>query len=278
MRVVLAVFLAAATAALYALATSLQALEARRVPTTASLRASLIAKLLRRPLWLAGTAAGILAWPLQALALSVGSVALVQPAMGFGLVVLLVLGVTVLHERVGLAEVAGVAAVVAAVSVLGWAAPGERGDFPRVGKWVVTVMLVAVAAAPHALRAARAAGGLVTSIAAGIGWAAVGLGTSLLDAALGGRSWLALLLWGAGVGAAAWGALLAEMTALQTWPATRAIPVAFGLEMLLPAVLAPVLTDVSPPHAVAFAFALVLACVGTVLLGRSRAVAKAVAE
>ena len=29
------------------------------------------------------------------------------------------------------------------------------------------------------------------------------------------------------------------MTALQTWPATRAIPVAFGLEMLLPAALPP---------------------------------------
>src|SRR3954451_18254643 len=162
MRVVLAVFLAAATAALYALATSLQALEARRVPTTASLRASLIAKLLRRPLWLAGTAAGVLAWPLQALALSVGSVALVQPAVGFGLVVLLVLGVTVLHERVGLAEVAGVAGVAVAVSILGWAAPGETGDFTRAGKWVVAAMLLAVAVAPRALRAVGAAGGFAT--------------------------------------------------------------------------------------------------------------------
>src|SRR4051794_3890858 len=278
MRVVLAVFLAAATAALYALATSLQALEARRVPTTASLRASLIAKLLRRPLWLGGPAAGVLGWPLPPPALSVGSVALVQPAMGFGLVVLLVLGVTVLHEPVGLAELAGVGAVVAAVSVLGWAAPGETGDFTRVGRWVVAVMLVTTAAAPHALRVARAAGGLATSIAAGLGWAAVGLGTSLLDAALGGRSWLALLAWGAAVAAAAWGALLAEMTSLQTWPATRAIPVAFGLEMLLPAVLAPLLTHASPPHAVAFALALVLACAGTVLLGRSRAVAQAVGK
>src|SRR4051795_5679248 len=141
MRVVLAVFLAAATAALYALATSLQALEARRVPTTASLRASLIAKLLRRPLWLAGTAAGVLAWPLQALALSVGSVALVQPAMGFGLVVLLVLGVTVLHERVGMREVVGVLAIGTAVAVEGWAAPAETGDFTTAGTWLVAVAI-----------------------------------------------------------------------------------------------------------------------------------------
>src|SRR5581483_478863 len=100
MRSAIAIILAFATAALYALSTSLQALEARRTPQSTALRASLVARLARRPLWLAGTAAGILAWPMQAAALALGSVALVQPALGFGLVVLLVLGVVVLHEHV----------------------------------------------------------------------------------------------------------------------------------------------------------------------------------
>ena len=60
-------------------------------------------------------------------------------------------------------------------------------------------------------------------------------------------------------------------------PATRAIPVAFALEMLLPAALQPALTHVGPPHPVAFAGALVLAGAAAVLLGGSKAVAHAAA-
>ena len=96
---VLAILLAAATSSLYALSTSLQAREARREPRTSALRASLIGKLLRLPLWLAGTAAGLAAWPLQALALSLASVAVVQPALGLGLIVLLVLGLYWMFKR-----------------------------------------------------------------------------------------------------------------------------------------------------------------------------------
>src|SRR5258707_15548644 len=98
MRTLAAALPAAVPSSLYALATSLQALAARRAPKSEALSASLLARLVRRPLWLLGTAAGLLAWPLQAVALAFGSVTLVQPALGFGLVVLLILGVTVLHE------------------------------------------------------------------------------------------------------------------------------------------------------------------------------------
>jgi len=72
-----------------------------------------------------------------------------------------------------------------------------------------------------------------------------------------------------------WGTLLVEMTSLQTWPATRAVPIAFGLEMLLPAALDPALTRAVPPHPAAFGAALALACAGAALLGGSRAVAQA---
>ena len=58
---------------------------------------------------------------------------------------------------------------------------------------------------------------------------------------------------------------------------TRVIPVAFGLEMLLPAILAPALTHASPPHPVAFGGALVLASAAAIVLGGSRAVAHAAA-
>lgn len=267
--------LAFATASLYALSTALQALEARRTPPATALRASLLVRLVRRPLWLGGTAAGLAAWPLQAVALALGSVALVQPAFGFGLVVLLALGVAVLHEPVGRREVGGVFAVAAAVSLLGWAAPGSTGAYTRAGTWVVGAGLVAVAPLPLLLRLAGRAGGLATSIAAGLGWAVVALATSLVDASLGHGDWVSAVCWGIGVGAASFGALLAEMTSLQAWPATRAIPIAFGLEMLLPAALAPALTEGVPPHPAVFGLALALAGAAAVLLGTSRAVAKA---
>ena len=275
MRTALAVLLAAVSASLYALSTSLQALEARRTPSETALRSSLLLKLVRRPLWLAGAAAGVLAWPVQAVALSLGSVALVQPAMGFGLIVLLVLGVTVLHEHVGARELGGALAIAGAVAALGFAAPKETGAFTTTGSWAMALSLLVVAPAPYLLRWAGRADGLTTSIAAGIGWAWVGLGTSLLDDALGARNWVALAAWGIGVGLASWSTLIDEMTALQTWPATRSVPVAFGLEMLLPAALAPLLTHESPQQTALFVGALAVAGLGVVLLGGSKAVARA---
>ena len=278
MRSVAAIVLGAAAAALFALSTSLQALEARETPRDEALRVKLLERLVRRPRWLLGTAAGIVAWPLQAAALAFGSVALVQPTFGFGLIMLLVLAVSMLGERVGRREVAGVAAVAAAVGTLGWAAPASTGAFTHTGVVVVAVWVVVAAAAPQALRLSRYRGGLATSVAAGIAWSAVGLATALFDDALASRQW-SLVVWAVGIGAASWGGLLSEMTSLQCWPATRAVPVAFALEMVAPAAATPLITQhgAGPAGGLPFAAALVVACAGAALLGGSRAVTRSVA-
>jgi drug/metabolite transporter (DMT)-like permease len=276
-RELIAVLLAATTSSLYALSTSLQALEARRDHGGASLHSSLLRKLVRRPLWLAGTAAGLVAWPLQAVALALASVALVQPALGLGLIVLLVLGVHILGEHVGAREIVAAASITGAIVVLGWAAPSHTGSFTHVGRVTVAVGLVLAGAAPYALRAVGRSGGLATSIAAGCAWAVLGLATALIVEELADRNFLEALAWGAGAALAAWSGLLAEMSALQAWPATRAIPVVFALEMALPAALAPFLTRTEPAHAVAFGVALAVACGGAILLGASKAVAHAAA-
>jgi drug/metabolite transporter (DMT)-like permease len=276
-RLSFAVLLAAAASSLYALSTSLQALEAREAPHEHALRASLLGRLARRRVWLLGGAMGIAGWGLQAGALTLASIALVQPALGLGLVVLLVLGRLVLGEAVGAHEIAGVAAIGAAVAVLGWSAPPETGSFTTSGVWVVGLALPVVAGAPFALRAARRAGGLATSVAAGLGWAWVGLGSALVDLALAERRWLAAVAWAVGVLVASWSTLLSEMTSLLAWPATRAIPIAFGLEMVVPAALAPLLTHHDPRHTILFAIALIVAAAGAVLLGSSRSVARIIA-
>jgi hypothetical protein len=273
MRTFVAILLGALTSSLYALSTALQTLDARRAPPAAALRASLLGGLVRRPLWVAGAAAGVLAWPLQAVALSLASVAVVQPALGLGLVVLLALGARVLHETIGAREIAAAGGIALAIAVVGWAAPPASAGYTRTGQVVVAALAVGAALAPYALRAAGAAGGLATSVAAGTAWAALGFATALIDDSLGARDWKALAAWGAVAAATGWSGLLAEMTALQSWPATRSIPLVFGLEMALPAALAPFLTRAAPDHAAAFAAALALAVACAVSLGRSRAVA-----
>lgn len=274
MRELVAVLLAMLASSLYAAASALQALEARRAPASSALRASLLGRLARRKLWLAGTGSSVVGWGLQAAALSLASVALVQPALGLGLIVLLVLGARLLHERVGAREVGGAVAIAVAVGALAWAGPAEATSFTRGGSWAVGIAIVLTALAPFALRVVGLAGGLETSIVAGLGWACVGLATALAVSGLADRRWLVAIGWGAGVLLASGATLLAEMTALQTWPATRSIPVVFGLEMALPAALAPLLAEsASPPHPIVFGLALALACAGAAVLGSSRSVA-----
>jgi hypothetical protein len=277
MRELIAVLLACVASSLYALSAAMQALEAREAPSSSALRASLLSGLVRRRVWLIGGLVGIVGWGLQALALALASISLVQPALGLGLIVLLVLGTRLLHETVGPREIAGSVAIAGAVSVLGWAAPSETGSFTTGGTWAVGVALVVVAALPYLLRAAGRVGGLVTSVAAGLGWAWLGLCTALVDASLADRRYAVALAWGVGVAIAAWSALLSEQTALQVWPATRAIPVAFGLEMAVPAAVAPFVTHhgFGPLYGVPFVLALAVACAGAVLLGSSRSVARA---
>jgi len=277
-RALIAVCLATVTSSLYALSAALQALEARDAPASSALRASLLAGLVRRRVWVVGALAGLVGWGLQAVALALASVSLVQPALGLGLVVLLVLGAHVLGERVGAREVAGAVAIAGAVAVLGWAAPSQTGSFTSAGTWAVGAALPVVVVLPYLLRAVGRAGGLATSTAAGLGWAWVGLGTALVDVSIADSHFIVALAWGIGVAIASWSALLSEMTALQVWPATRAIPVSFGLEMAVPAAAAPFLTHhgFGPLHGVPFLLALAVACGGAVALGGSRSVARAV--
>jgi hypothetical protein len=272
-RQLAAIFLAVLTSLLYAAASAMQALEARQVPASAALRAHLLAGLARRRLWIAGGVASILGWACEAGALALASVELVQPALGLGLIVLLALGVRVLQERVGPIEIVGAAAIAAAIAALAWAAPSGSTRFTTGGSWAVGIALVLVSAAPFVLRAAGSPGGLATSVLAGLGWACVGLATALLVDAVREHRWLVFVAWGIAVVAASAASLLAEMTALQFWPATRAVPLVFALEMGVPAAVAPAVAHAKPLHPAVFGFALAVACLGALAVGRSRTVA-----
>jgi drug/metabolite transporter (DMT)-like permease len=203
-----------------------------------------------RPRWLAGTGLGLLGWPLQAAALLLAPLAVVQPALAFGLVLLLVLGVRTLHERVGVRDAAAVAAIV--VGVGGLAAVAPESSAHHVGELRLAAALVALAAAalvPYALRARRGVGGIAAAISAGTAFAWSGLTTKFVADALTAHHWLAAGAWTLATGLASGLALLSEMSALQRRPATHVAPLVFVIQVAIPVLTAPVLAGESWAHA-----------------------------
>jgi len=274
-----AIVLAGVAATFYALSTMYQALEARQTPVESALRSSILLRLVRRRTWVLGSAVGGVGWALQAVALSFASVALVQPALGLGLVVMLLLATRILGEPIGPREVGASLTVIAGVAVLGWAAPSHADHFTGPGRVAIAVAGVAIVVAPRILRLVGHAGGLVTSVLSGLGWGWVGIGTSLVDRSLGHGHWLVAACWAAGTGVISWSSLVVGMSAYQVWPATRSWPVTFAIEMSAPAAVAPLLTHggVGPAGGIPFALALAVTCAGAVVLGSSRRVAAVVA-
>src|SRR5436305_3511076 len=106
----------------------LQALEAREAPREDSLRPALLVRLAARRRWLAGMALSVVGAGLQIFALAHAPVTLVQPVLALGLVALLVLAQTVLGERIAAIEIAGAAAVIAGVVLVGLESPSRSNE------------------------------------------------------------------------------------------------------------------------------------------------------
>ena len=88
----LAVIVALVSAALFAVGSVLQQRAATDVPDDEALGMGLVTRLVRRPIWLAGTAGDTLGYVAQAAALGLGSLVLVQPLLATSLLFALPLG------------------------------------------------------------------------------------------------------------------------------------------------------------------------------------------
>ncbi|HEU4707266.1 MAG TPA: hypothetical protein VFS64_08770 [Solirubrobacterales bacterium] len=279
----LALGIASAVAAslLYNASIALQALEARQVPHEHGLRPSLLGRLLRNRRWLGATALGLLGWPFEIAALLLAPLTVVQPCLASGLVLLLWLGATRLGERPGRREFAAVAAIVAGIGGVAWAAPDRSTDHAGAGAIALALVLVALPVlAPYALRGRLAARpvrlGLLATVAAGAGYAWTAIASKLLTDELAAGTVLLAALW-LGTAAASEGlALLSEMSALQRRPATHVAPTMFSVQVLVPVVLAPLIFDESwaetPLGGGALVLSIALAVAGAVLLAGSKAV------
>jgi drug/metabolite transporter (DMT)-like permease len=169
-------------AALFGLAAAVQHQEARAVESSVS--PGLLVTLAKRPLWLLGMVADVVAVGLQALALGLGSVSLVQTLLVAGLPLAAVLSALLQHRRLHRHEVVGLLLCSTGLALLGPAltsAPATHDPSRRDG--LVAALVIAVVVVPLlALRDRRRFGGLFAGAAAGT---VIGAGAVLLAVASG---------------------------------------------------------------------------------------------
>jgi drug/metabolite transporter (DMT)-like permease len=273
----LGIICAIGASALYNTSIALQALEAREVGHEHALRASLIGRLIRNPRWLLATLIGLLGWPLEIAALLMAPLTVVQPCLASGLVLLLWLGVTRLGERPGRREYGSVAAIVLGVVGIALAAPERTTSDAGTVPIAIALALVAIPIlAPYAMRGRPGAAGTMAVVAAGFGYAWTAIASKLLTDELSAGSLAVAVVWLATAAASEGLALLSEMSALGQRPATRAAPVMFAVQVVVPVILAPLIFEESwsdtPGGGAALVVSILLVLAGVVALAGSRAV------
>jgi drug/metabolite transporter (DMT)-like permease len=272
--------LAALAATLYAVAVALQALEAREAPARERLHPKLVERLVSQPRWLVGTACALLAWGAQTAALAFAPLTLVQPTLALALVVLLAIGAYLMHERVGLREIAGVSAIVIGIAGLAWSSPaGGAAPEPSGILLVAIACFAAVAATPYLLRRHLHRRNWLITVAAGLGFAWAAQASKFVADAASSGAWL--LLVAALVASAAGAALglLNEMTALQQSEAVRVYPTVLVIQIVVAVLLAPVLLGESwagtPLGGLAIAGSLAVVVGGAAGLSTAQAIGRA---
>jgi drug/metabolite transporter (DMT)-like permease len=139
------IVLAACAALLEAIAVVLQRVALESAPTGSSLSPRLITYAVKQRGWLIGFGLLLGAYVVQAAALRVGQLSVVQPAVTVELVFLVAILVVVFHRRVGWREVLGVVAIVGGlVGFFASASPAVGKGQPDARAWVIvsTVTLI----------------------------------------------------------------------------------------------------------------------------------------
>jgi len=157
------IVLALAAAVLFALGTVLQQKAGLDDPVEGE-ASGLLLQMARRPVWLAGIAADALGFVAQAVALTIGRLAVVQPLLVSSVVFALPLGVRLTGQKVHRIDIAAALVVTAALAIFLLVADpsGGRDDAPF-GEWLIAggacgaVSAVLVLAARAARPARRAA-------------------------------------------------------------------------------------------------------------------------
>lgn len=276
--VALGLIAAAAASVAFNVGVILQAADARREPADEGLRLSLLTHLLRRRRWLAGLALGGVGFGLQVVALSLAPFVVVQPVLASGLLLMLYLGVRMLGERVGWAEVAGVIGITAGIGLLAWGMPTGIETVTSQAA-VISVMgaMSLVALIPFALRGrGRLDSATFVIVASALAYGASNIGTKLVSDGIGSGTWVLVAIWLVVTAAVGVVGLTTEMTALQRRPATFVVPVSFAIQTFLPIVFEPIyLTErwgSAAVDGIPLIVGLAMIALGAIAVARTRAV------
>jgi drug/metabolite transporter (DMT)-like permease len=195
---------------------------------------------------------------------------------------LLVIGARLLHERIGVSDVLGVAALIAGVSLVSWGAPAHS-ETHRGGVAVVAVVLAlaAIAVGPFLARGSRAGFAMFVIVASGCGFAAGNIATKLMSDDVGLGHYPNAVAWAAIGLATGIAATITGMTAFQRSLAIVVVPISTAVQTFLPIVLEPLFlrerwASVQAAGAPILS-GLTLALIGTLLVSRSRVVSNVVA-
>src|SRR3954454_11026685 len=276
----LGVLAALVSAVLYSGGVTLQAMEAREAPTDESLRLSLLTRLVRRRRWLAGTGCVVGGWVMQAAALTLAPITIVQPALALSVVSLLFIAVRFFGESLRAREFLAAFAIVVGVAGLVLVSPSQSAAHAQ--PFVLAIgmtVLGAIALAPYALRGHRRFDTFVV-FSAGLAYAWTGFSTKFLADGASEEKWLIAGLWLAATAVAGGTGLLSEMTALQCRSAIRVFPVVLVVQIVVAVLLAPLLAGESwSPDALVVAglvISLVVVSAGTRALAAARAVGRVI--
>jgi drug/metabolite transporter (DMT)-like permease len=133
---VIVVILALGATSLYGTSSVLMHSKARGAPAEQSLRLGLLVHLARQPVWLAGVGTQLAGFGLQATALEMGSLSVVQALGPIGLLLALPLAARVSGKRLGRTEWAGAVATVGGLAAfLAIAAPGTGRSMLSLHAW-----------------------------------------------------------------------------------------------------------------------------------------------
>ena len=164
--------IALAASLCYGIAIVLQHGTAARADPAASLRLRLIGDLVRRPVWVLGIAANLAGYGLRFLALSRGSLVLVQPLLVCGLLFALPLGAALAGRPLQTREWAGACAIVVGLAAFLVAAGPDKGrETASLGAWaglalVLGVPVAGLVAGSRRVTATRAASMLAAAAGA----------------------------------------------------------------------------------------------------------------
>jgi hypothetical protein len=229
--------LALVAAFLFGLASVLQHKAAQAAAPERSMRPGLLLDLVRTPLWLAGQGAAMTGFAAQAVALSFGALAVVQPVLVMRIVFGLVIASRVSGQRLTTHEWAGASAIVVGLGAFLIAAAPVEGDAVMSDRgWLGVLLITCVPAIALAILAPRRPG-VGRALALAAGGAVLFVGTVTLtkvvghelrgDAAAVLTSWKLYALAPAGIGA-----MLLVQSAFMAGPIQASLPVLTCVECL----------------------------------------------